>query len=323
MNKHFSCIAFHRLCLWFYSQFVNVADTAIVGFSSASCCAYAKEALHGFEYPPGCPLDIEYYDGNGYVNAFYLFWILLKIFWNANLLLSTLNASYKFLLCFTFSMDESGYGSYNNGAAGGVYAGSQSYSQTQMYGQQTAGRSSYQPPSPPSGTTVLSNSETKKRLFIVSYPERVSTRVLSDMFSRFGNFISVSYIPGNFLKFIFQSILVLLFMVCVQVPNTCLVKYIELSVSFRCDVLMWSLNWLLFPLQARIMALQNLQVLKVQTMHKSTCTEKIFLVITWNVLKLKTLPLKARKPRINTGIQLTLVFQWLLVCVVASVIHSC
>ena len=41
------------------------------------------------------------------------------------------------------------------------------------------------------------DSETKRRLFIVSHPERISVRVLSDKFSRFGSFISVNYIPGN------------------------------------------------------------------------------------------------------------------------------
>lgn len=50
------------------SIFLYNVDTAIVGFSSSSCCAYAKEALHGFEYPPGCPLDIEYYDNNSNTN---------------------------------------------------------------------------------------------------------------------------------------------------------------------------------------------------------------------------------------------------------------
>lgn len=50
---------------------------------------------------------------------------------------------------------------------------------------------------PPSSGRRYSSNESKKRLFIVSQPDRISTSRLSDMFSKFGNFISVNYIPGE------------------------------------------------------------------------------------------------------------------------------
>ena len=39
--------------------------------------------------------------------------------------------------------------------------------------------------------------ECKKRLFIVSQPERISSSLLTDMFSKFGEFLNFSYIPGE------------------------------------------------------------------------------------------------------------------------------
>ena len=47
---------------WLVNDFYTmILDLAVIGFSSASCCSYAREAFNGFEYPPGCPLEVDYY----------------------------------------------------------------------------------------------------------------------------------------------------------------------------------------------------------------------------------------------------------------------
>lgn len=51
--------------------------------------------------------------------------------------------------------------------------------------------------SPTSSRPRPVDGECKKRLFIVSQPERISSSLLSDMFSKFGEFLTFSYIPGK------------------------------------------------------------------------------------------------------------------------------
>lgn len=80
-----------------------------------------------------------------------------------------------------------GQGSAMGGQGSGGFGGANNYQQSSQINY-VAGNPD-EPFAPP-------DSETKRRLFIVSHPERISTRDLSAMFRKFGNFISVNYIPG-------------------------------------------------------------------------------------------------------------------------------
>lgn len=64
------------------------------------------------------------------------------------------------------------------------------------------GYGSTAPLSHPGTNAANANMEMKKRLFVVSHPEKISPAVLSDMFSRFGNLICFNYIIGRLINLI-------------------------------------------------------------------------------------------------------------------------
>lgn len=163
-----------------------ILDNAIIGYSSASCCTYAKEAFHGFEYPPGCPLDIEYYtDGAAEAGG------------------APPNAGQVPMGGQTggFSGNQGGFGGNPGGFAGnsGGFNGNPGTgfgnSSAAQYTAAASGNN-YGQTSPSPMPYAPHDADAKKRLFIVSHPEQIPSRILSDMFSRFGNLISVNYIPG-------------------------------------------------------------------------------------------------------------------------------
>jgi len=183
-----------------YCDLNETTGIAYARYSSPQCAAYARDKLHGFEYPLGSPLHVQLQEdtrqeypmnvdqyGSGYGNTQFGNYGQtnnygmdnMDVKKKAAMILEQAGINPHSLINF------SGIGSVGDGH-GSVGDGRK---ERVMYCNVAL--------PPPQPTVAEDGKNMAQRLFIVCQPSGVSERVLKDAFCRFGNLIDVYLLSGR------------------------------------------------------------------------------------------------------------------------------
>jgi len=188
-----------------YCDLNETTGIAYARYSSPQCAAYARDKLHGFEYPLGSPLHVQlaedassgrqeypmsvdggYGYGNsqfgGYGQPSYAVGDHMDVRKKAAIILEQAGINPHNLL----SLSTGGPGSMAGDGPGSVGDGRK---ERVMYCNVSL--------PPPMPTVPEDGKNLAQRLFIVCQPSGVSERVLKDAFCRFGNLIDVYLLSGR------------------------------------------------------------------------------------------------------------------------------
>ncbi|XP_069791919.1 RNA-binding protein 45 isoform X3 [Narcine bancroftii] len=144
---------------------------ALIRYNNVASAVYAKEKLHGFEYPPGNRLGVSYMDDDPNDRRSNPVGMMA---------LQLVAAQMMSLAC------NSPVGQPMAPASPGFSGSSAQMSRLQV-----------EFPVPPPQNFAASDSVVRERLFVVFHPNVLPLDVLEDLFCRFGNLIEVYLVPGR------------------------------------------------------------------------------------------------------------------------------